>query len=97
MFAQVRYLLRSKTDGQYLVARPRLKTGETALKYLLIFQEHFDALSYLNTHGKAMAENFAVESVSGAQLKSILQRWGFQGVGLVQDPLIPRIQFLSSL
>jgi hypothetical protein len=60
-----------------------------------MFREHFDALSYLNTHGSDVADRFAVESVSGTQLKNLLKRWGFTGVGIVQDPLVPQIEFLE--
>ncbi len=95
MLAEVHYLVRSKTDGQYLVARITPEGKENPDRYLLLFKEHFDALSYLNTHGSGVSDRFSIESISGTQLKGILQRWGFTGVGLVQDPLIPRIEFLS--
>lgn len=96
MFSQVYYLIRSRADGQYLVAHPNT-TAESAKKsgYLLMFREHFDALSYLNTHGWDVAERFAVESVPGTQLEGLLKRWSFTGVGIVQDPLLPKIEFLS--
>lgn len=95
MLTQTHYLIRSRQDGRYLVAR--LQEGdEDSMGYLLMFREHFDALSYLNTHGRDVADRFGVESVSGTQLKGLLQRWGFQGLGLVDDPLVPRIQFLSA-
>ena len=60
-----------------------------------MFGEQFDALSYLNTHGADVAERFAVESVPGNQIKNLIQRWGFTGVGIVQDPLIPTVEFFS--
>lgn len=99
MLSQVFYLIRSKTDGQYLVARPRLKAAsdselDSPPSYLLLFKEHFDALSYLNAHGGELANQFVVESTPGNQLGALLQRWGFIGMGLVQDPLIPQIEFL---
>jgi len=100
MLSQVLYLIRSKADGSYLVARPQPKS-ETATApamnpgYLLVFQEHFDALTYLNTHGSDVADRFAVESISGTQVETILKRWGFVGVGVVQDPLLPRVEFLA--
>lgn len=96
MFSQTYYLLRSKKDGQYLVARPR-SGGENDAGYLLLYKEHYDALSYLNKHGAEVANRFGVELISGTQVKGLLQRWGFQGVGIVEDPLIPQIQFLSSI
>jgi hypothetical protein len=94
MFSQVYYLVRSRADGSYLVAHPNTAAaGESG--YLLMFREHFDALSYLNTHGSDLANRFGVESVPGSQLAGLLKRWGFAGVGLVQDPLLPKIEFLS--
>lgn len=95
MFTQIHYLIRSKTDGSYLVARPQGGNPETEPGYLLMFRERFDALSYLNTHGSGVADRFAVESASGNQLKGIFQRWGFTGIGLVRDPLVPQIEFLA--
>lgn len=103
MFAQVYYLVRSKADGQYLVARFKPEsatpddapTHESIQSFLLVFREHFDALSYLNTHGQDLADRFGVESIPGSQLDPLLRRWGFQGVGIVQDPLMPKVEFLS--
>ena len=42
-----------------------------------------------------MSDRLTVESVSPTQVKNLLQRWGYQGIGLVTDPLIPEIEFLS--
>ncbi|ACB51646.1 conserved hypothetical protein [Crocosphaera subtropica ATCC 51142] len=95
MFSQIHYIVRSKVDGKYLVARINKGEDEVSMSYLLVFQENFEALSYLNTHGSDVSDRFIVESTSGKQLKSILQRWDFQGIGLVKDPLLPRIEFLS--
>ena len=92
MFAQVYYLVRSRADGRYLVAHPE---AEAELGYLLMFRENYDALSFLNTHGSDVAEQFAVESIPGTQLRDLIKRWGFNGVGIVQDPLLPKIEFLS--
>lgn len=92
MFTQVYYLLRSRADGNYLVAH--LNQGNDS-GYLLMFREHFDALSYLSTHGQDVTDRFAVESIPGNQLKAILERWGFVGLGMVQDPLLPKIEFLA--
>lgn len=89
---QIYYLLRSKTDGSYVTANP---DPDGATKYLLLFQQDFDALSYLNAHGQDVADKFAVESIANTQLKGILQRWGFQGIGVIQDPLLPRVEFLA--
>jgi len=95
MISSTHYLVRSRADGRYVAARVSGE-GETEKNYLLTFREDYDARSYLNTHSSEdLAKEFAVESVSAIQLKGVLQRWGFQGIGLVEDPLIPRIQFLS--
>ncbi|RCJ40481.1 hypothetical protein A6769_03735 [Nostoc punctiforme NIES-2108] len=91
MLSDVYYLVRSKTDGNYLIARPDAETSG----YLLLFQENFDALSYLNTHAAEVANRFAVESIARTQLGNLLKRWGFSGVGIVTDPLLPKIEFLQ--
>ncbi|WP_346016564.1 hypothetical protein [Chroococcidiopsis sp. CCMEE 29] len=95
MLSQVYYLVRSRSDGRYLVAHPRTDSESGESRYLLMFREHFEALSYLNTHGLDVAERFAVESVPATQIGSLLKRWGFTGVGIVQDPLLPKIEFFS--
>lgn len=95
MFSQIYYLILSRADGRYLVAKPNTGTQDTGASYLLMFREHFDALSYLNAHGVDVADRFAVESATETQIKNLLQRWGYSGVGIVQDPLVPRIEFLS--
>ncbi|GAA6621179.1 hypothetical protein [Scytonema sp. NUACC26] len=92
MFSEVYYLLRSKADGRYLVAYPNPDNAST---YLLLFRENFDALSYLNTHAGEVANRFSVESLPSSQLGNLLQRWGFTGVGIVSDPLVPNIEFLQ--
>jgi len=94
MLSQIYYLIRSKKDGQYLAARPQL-TAEQSTGYLLMFRADYEAFSYLNTHGAEIAEQFAVESIPGDQLASILKRWGFTGIAMVNDPLIPDIEFLT--
>lgn len=98
MFSEIFYLIRSRADGQYLVAHPRQAADPDKAPdpgFLLMFKEHADALSYLNTHGATVADRFAVESIPGSQLKNLMSRWGFTGVGMVQDPLLPRIQFMQ--
>ncbi|MDX2213263.1 MAG: hypothetical protein SFY66_08235 [Oculatellaceae cyanobacterium bins.114] len=105
MLSQIFYFVRSKHDGQYLVARPRTAAPTNAPThpekppsgYVLLFREHADALSYLNTHGSGVSDRFAVESIPSTQLKGLMQRWGFDGIGLVEDPLLPRVEFLTSL
>lgn len=91
MLAPLYYLIRSRVDGTYLVAHPQ---PDAPSRFLLLFPEHADALSYLNTHGSGMADRFAVESIPSSQVGGLLQRWGFEGIGVVQDPLVPRIEFL---
>lgn len=83
------YLLRAKQDGRHLAAREGDKT------YLLLFTADYDALSYLNAHAKEMCDRFAIEPIVATQLKDTLSRWGFTGIGLVRDPLIPRIDFMN--
>jgi len=97
MFTQIYYLIRSKADGRYLVAHPEqdLQQDRSQSRYLLLFRESFEALSYLNTHSPDMAGRFATESVSKNQIAGLLQRWSYQGVGIVLDPLLPRIEFLA--
>ncbi|MCW6037965.1 hypothetical protein K4A83_17035 [Spirulina subsalsa FACHB-351] len=92
MLSETHYLIRSLQNGQYLVARPHGEIDRTG--YLLLFHEHYEALSYLNTHGQDVANQFAVECLGKPQVRGLLDRWGFQGVGLVRDPLIPQIDFL---
>ncbi|WGV26356.1 hypothetical protein [Halotia branconii] len=91
MLSEVYYIVRSQADGRYLIARPNTETSS----YLLLFREHFDALSYLNTHAAEVANRFAVESLPGTQLGSLLKRWGYSGVGIVTDPLLPKVEFLQ--
>ena len=91
MFSEIYYLLRSSADGRYLLAHP---DGENS-GYLLLFRENFEALSYLNTHAGELANRFVVESISGTQLSNLLKRWGFSGVGVVTDPLLPKVDFMK--
>ncbi|MEM9925425.1 MAG: hypothetical protein AAF915_17005 [Cyanobacteria bacterium P01_D01_bin.50] len=91
MLSEIYYLIRSKADGRYLAARPNEDDAST---FVLVFRENFDALSYLNTHASDLADRLGVESVSGTQLKTVLQKWSFNGLGMVTDPLLPTIEFL---
>ncbi|MEL6137572.1 MAG: hypothetical protein AAFR42_09220 [Cyanobacteria bacterium J06628_6] len=93
MSTQSYYLLRSKRDGQYLAARPR--QGNDAKGFLMLFSADYDALSYVNHHAAAIADQFSVESVMGSQLKQVMARWGYDGIGLVKDPLTPSVEFLT--
>lgn len=92
------YLLRSKANSQYLVARPLMEGAHPEQPrdpFLLLFIADFDALSYLNTHAGEHAVQFAVEYCDRAQIQKICDRWDYKGVGIVNDPLVPRIEFLK--
>ena len=91
MFTQSYYLLRSNQDGQYLAAKPR---NQDSNGFLMLFNADHEALSYVNHHAAEVANRFAVEPISGLQLKQMMERWGYEGVGVVNDPLIPQIDFL---
>jgi hypothetical protein len=95
--SQLYYLVRSRLDGQYLVAKLRGQAAEDGDRptYLLTFNDHAEALSYLNTHAAELADRFAVEAIAPSQLSSLLKRWGYSGIGLVKDPLIPQVEFLE--
>ena len=98
MFSQSYYLIRSRMDGSYLAAYPKLNDDQARSPengYVLLFQEHYDALSYLNKYADGMSNRLTAESIPGTQLKSILDRWGYKGFGIVKDPLIPSIDFVS--
>jgi len=94
MLLQINYLIRSKKDGKYLVARLPQKNGIEA-SYLLVFQHDYDALSYINTHSQGYSDRLTVETASPIQLKSMLERWNYDGFGIVKDPLVPRIEFVA--
>lgn len=97
MLEQPYYLLRSRSTGQYLVARPPVPGGhpeQPSDPYLLLFVADFDALSYLNTHAGELAPQFTVETSDRRQIKSISERWSYVGVGVVNDPLVPRVEFM---
>ncbi len=92
MFSQVYYIIRSRVDGKYLAAIPDPDGSD---RYLLLFKEDFDALSYLNKYASDLKDRLQVESIPSSQLSPILQRWGYSGIGLVGDPLLPRIEFMK--
>jgi hypothetical protein len=97
MLNQPYYLLRSNSTGQYLVARPPVPGGhpeQPSDAYLLLFIADFDALSYLNAHAGELAPQFSVEYCDRRQIKNICDRWSYFGVGIVNDPLIPRVEFM---
>ena len=95
--SQLYYLVRSRTDGQYLVAKMRGQGTHEGDRptYILTFTDHADALSYLNTHAGELAEHFVVEAIAPSQLSKLMQRWGYTGIGMVNDPLIPEVEFLE--
>ena len=98
MMSQLYYLLRSRADGSYLVARPR---GQGDLDqpppagFLLVFTADYDALSYLNAHAPDLSDRFAVETVTATALKPLISRWRFEGLGLVNDPRLPEVEFFN--
>jgi len=94
MLLQINYLIRSKKDGKYLVAKIPGQNGKEN-SYLLIFKQDYDALSYINTHGQEYSDLLTVETASPNQLKNLQQRWTYAGFGIVNDPLVPDIQFLA--
>jgi hypothetical protein len=91
MYSQTYYLLRSKYDGRHLAARP----SEAPQSFLLLFPMDYEALSYLSTHATEVRDRFTVETISAYQIKSLLDRWGFAGVGLVRDPIPPVVEFMA--
>jgi hypothetical protein len=94
MLLQINYLIRSKQDGKYLVARVPEPNGIEG-SYLLVFQEDYDAMSYINTHGQDFSDRLTVETVSPVQLKGLRERWKYAGFAIVKDPLLPEIEFVS--
>lgn len=97
MLSQTYYLVRSRQDGSYLVARPQAAPSrdQPPPGFVLLFREHADALSYLNTHAADLANRFMVEPLTPTQLEAVLKRWSFKGVGIVDDPLLPTVSFLT--
>ncbi len=95
MLSQINYVIRSLKDGKYLVARISQEQARTEASYLLVFKLDHEALSYINAHAQDFQDRLSVESLSPTQLKALLNRWGYQGIGLVEDPLIPNISFLE--
>ena len=105
MVSQLYYLLRSRADGSYLVARPQRSTPGNSndqpenqpppAGFLLVFTADYDALSYLNTHAPDLRDNFSVEAITPSGLKPLMNRWNFQGLGMVQDPRLPEVEFFN--
>ena len=94
MLLQINYVIRSKKDGKYLVARVPDNNG-AEVSYLLVFQYDYDAMSYINTHGAEYSDRLTVETASPIQLKGLMQRWDYAGLGIVKDPLLPKIEFVG--
>lgn len=94
MLLQINYLIRSQQDGKYLVARMPNQSGAED-SYLLIFHQDYDAMSYINTHGREFSDRLTVETASPIQLKGLMQRWDYDGLAIVKDPLLPEIEFMS--
>jgi len=92
------YLLRSKSTGKYLIARPPVEGEHPEAPtdpFLLLFIADFDALSYINTHAKEHAAQFSVEYCDQTKIKGICDRWSYKGIGIVNDPLVPRVEFVG--
>ncbi|NDJ15946.1 hypothetical protein [Myxacorys almedinensis] len=99
MFSQSYYLIRSRIDGSYLAAYPNQADDDQARApadgYVLVFSEHADGLMYLNKFAAEVRDRFTIESLPGGQIASVLNRWGYKGLGMVNDPLLPSVDFLS--
>ncbi|WP_035986324.1 hypothetical protein [Leptolyngbya sp. KIOST-1] len=98
MVSQLYYLLRSRVDGSYLVARPHGQSSPDQPPppgFLLVFTADYDALSYLNAHAPDLSDKFAIETVTASTLKPLINRWGFQGLGMVNDPRLPQVEFFN--
>lgn len=93
MYSQIYYLLRSKQDGRHLAARPE-GSQDTDKTFLLLFAADHEALTYLSTHAPEVRDRFSVESIPASRLKTEMTRWGFTGVGVVSDPIAPKVEFM---
>ncbi|MGG6240870.1 hypothetical protein ACQ4N7_19790 [Nodosilinea sp. AN01ver1] len=97
MVSQLYYLLRSRADGSYLVARPHGSSPDQPppTGFLLVFTADYDALSYLNAHAPELSDKFAIETITASSLKPLINRWDFQGLGMVSDPRLPQVEFFN--
>lgn len=98
MVSQLYYLLRSRADGSYLVARPNgvgSPDQPPPKGFLLVFTADYDALSYLNAHAPELSDKFAIETITASSLKPLISRWNFQGLGMVNDPRLPQVEFFN--
>lgn len=97
MLAESYYLIQSSRTGHYLAAHPAQGSKPPAQPdagFLLLFRDGVDARSYLNTHAGELASQFRIDAIQRDKLAALLKRWQFRGVGLVNDPLVPQIEFL---
>ena len=94
MYSQIYYLLRSKQDGRHLAARPDNENAPDKA-FLLVFAADHEALSYVSTHAPEIRDRFSVEAIPAYQIKELLDRWGFTGIGVVGDPITPTVDFLQ--
>lgn len=92
MLSQQYYVVRSQVSGDYLVARP---SADASRAFLLLFTSDHEALSYINAHNSGQSSHCRVESIATTSLKATLGRWQLVGVGIVEDPLVPQIQFFQ--
>ncbi|MGF1567609.1 MAG: hypothetical protein ACFCVD_06010 [Nodosilinea sp.] len=100
MVSQLYYLLRSRADGSYLVAHPHGTDSPAPDQpappgFLLVFTADYDALSYLNAHAPDVTHQFAVEAATSSSLKALMGRWNFEGMGMVEEPRLPRVEFFN--
>ena len=93
MGSQGYYVLRSRQDGRHLAAQGG--SADVPKSFLLLFGADHEALSYLSTHAPDLRPQFSVEWLAPNQVKDLLARWGFAGVGLVRDALTPQVEFLE--
>ena len=90
------YLLRSRQNGEYIAARQPAQTeDQPPQRYVLLFKHDHDAMGYLNAHAAEVSDRFAVEMSSLRQIKPMLERFGFTGIGFVSDPLVPHVDFME--
>ncbi len=98
MVSQLYYLLRSRADGSYLVALPNgcgVPGQPPPTGFLLVVTADYDALSYLNAHAPELSDKFAIETITASSLKPLINRWDFQGLGMVNDPRLPQVEFFN--
>jgi hypothetical protein len=60
-----------------------------------VFTADYDALSYINAHAPELRDKFGVETVMASNLKGLMERWNFQGLGMVNEPRLPEVDFFN--